>query len=189
MKRRRILTLITVALLATVTFAEKEPPACKVVLLPLEQGAVRPAARISEKRFQEMAAVQFSRLEDVTLLKHQALTRLVDEALIDDAVFELIVTDSLTGTLARLDRLESTTAQALEQRRVAHGRGIRYMVRISITPIRRQWHIAYGIMDTKTGGLAHARSFYEVDNRPNVVANEIAKHVVRGLWKVVHNGQ
>jgi hypothetical protein len=133
-----------------------------------------------------MMAVQFSHLKHVTLLGHQTLLQLVDQALVDDAVFELIVTDSLDQTLARLDSPQSASARSQEQRRVAHERGIDYLIEASVTPIRRQWHIAYNIVCTKTGRTVHARSFYEVDNRPNIVAREITKHTMRAMWKVLN---
>lgn len=186
MKNRRILVFITVLLLTSSTYASKEPPACRVVILPIEQASVRPHARVSERRFMDMLEVQFSRLTNVVLLDHHQLTRLVDQTLVDDAVFELLVTDSLAETLARIDTLQPATAISQEQMKVAHDRNIRYMIRTSITPIRRQWHISYSITDTETGAIVHARSFYEVDNRPAIVANEIGKHIVRGMWKVLN---
>ncbi len=186
MRNTSILTLITVLLLTGNSAADKASPSCRVVLLPIEQALVRPHARISDKRLQDMLKVQFSRLTNVALLDHRHLAQLVDQTLIDDAVFELLVTDSLLETLARLDTLQSATAKSLEQQKVAHDQNIRYMVRASITPIRRQWHVSYSVTDTGTGAIVHARSFYEVDNRPALVANEIAKHMMRAMWKVLN---
>lgn len=183
MKCLNTTVVVTVLLLTNIVPATAEPSSCRVVLLPLDQSSVRPEARISEERLQNMTDVQFSQLANVSLLRHQDLAQLVDQALVDDAVFELIVTDTLSRTLARMDGLQSATARAQEQRRVAYERGIKYLIRVSIAPIRRQWHISYSIMDTKTGHIVHARSFYEVDNRPNLVANEIAKRLTRGMWK------
>jgi hypothetical protein len=186
MKNTQMLTYITVLLLTTTAFADRETPGCRVALLPIEQSSARPHARISNKRLEQLLEVQFTHLKNVSLIDYEQLTQLVDQSLVDDAVFELLITDGLLETLAHLDTLQSASAKLQEQLKVAHDRNIRYLIQTSITPIRRQWHVSYRITDTKTGAVVHARSFYEVDNRPAIVAQELAKRIMRAMWKAMH---
>jgi len=182
----KVLSLITALLVTTTAFAHSKTSACRIALLPIEQSSVRPQARISNRHLEQMLAVQCAHLKNVTVIDYQQLAQLVDQSLVDDAVFELLVTDALVETMNRLDSPQSASKKHQEQLKVARDRNIRYLIQTSITPIRRQWHVSYRITDTKTGGIAHARSFYEVDNRPAIVAHELAKHMVRGMWKVLN---
>jgi len=158
-----------------------------MVLLPVEQANIAAGSKLSDQHLAKAVLVQLTRLKNLELAEFTELSKALDKQLVDDAVFELLVTDDLKQTLAKLNALQTRIAKLTEYCKVAKDTGIDYLVDVSIEQHLTQLGITYSIIDTKTRRVSIAKSFYEVPNDPIGVSDEIAKRAVRSLWQWKHN--
>lgn len=187
MLKKIIYIIITLTLFTSSANAWGTKRTKKVVLLPVEQTNITAASKLSHKQLSNAMEVQLTRLKNFQLVEFAELSKAFDDKLIDDAVFELLVTDDLKETLAKLDCLQTKTVQLSEYCKVGKEQKIDYLVDISIEQDFTQLRITYKIADTKTAKIALAKSFYDVLSDPVGISDEIAKRVVRSLWQLENN--
>jgi TolB-like protein len=130
---------------------------------------------------------KLNRLTGNELIEFGRLSEAYEKQLVDDAVFELLVTDNLKHILAKLDALESRTARLAEYCKIGQEAGIDYLVDTSIQQDSMHLRVTYRIISTETSRIVLAKSFYDVPNDPVGVCDEIAKRLIRSLWKLEHN--
>lgn len=158
----------------------------KVVLLPIKQPNTDTCSKLSDKQLSNAMLVQSTRLKGFELVEFIELSKAFNKQLVDDAVFELLVTDDLKHTLAKLDALETETTKLAEYCKTAKEVGIDYLVNVSILRDLTQLRITYTIYNIRTSRIAIAKSFYDVPNDPIGVSDEIAKRMVRSLWQLAN---
>jgi TolB-like protein len=183
----KILTYISIMMLvlsvASVS-AKSSGDTQTVVLLPVEQASIPANSKLSEAQLSGAMLTRLARLETFDLVKFNTLSQAFDKQIVDDAVFELIVTDDLKHMLARLNALETKAAQLAEYCKVGNEVGIDHLVDISVQQDATQLRVTYKVIDTGTGRIVLAKSFYDVPNDPIGVGDEIAKRIVRTLWQL-----
>ena len=86
--------------------------------------------------------------------------------------------------MGKLDALESKTGRLTEYCKIGQEAGIDYLVDTSIQQDSMHLWITYRIISTETGRIVLAKSFYDVQNDPIGVCDEIAKRLIRSLWKL-----
>ena len=187
MLKKIIYIIITLTLFTSLANAWGTKRTKKVVLLPVEQTNIPASSKLSNKQLSNAMEVQLTRLKNFQLAEFAQLSTALDDKIIDDAVFELLVTDDLKETLAKLDCLETRRPLLAEYCKVGQGQKIDYLVDVSIEQDSTQLRLTYYIIDTKTAKIALAKSFYDVPNDPTGVGDEIAKRLIRSLWKLEHN--
>jgi len=181
---------ITIIVLSLVSYAGAKSSEYinKIVLLPLEQSNIRDSLKLSDARLFDAVTVQLTRLKNFELVGFAEFSKAYDKQFIDDAVFEILVTDDLDYTLDRLDCLGTKSSRLTEYCKVGKDEGIDYLVDVSVQQDLTQLRVIYRIMDTKAGRVVVAESFYDVQGDPIGTSDEIAKRVVRSLWQLKNGG-
>jgi len=156
----------------------------KVVLLPIEQANIGACSKLSDKQLSNAMHIQSTKLKDFELIEFAELSKAFNKQLVDDAVFELLVTDDLKHTLAKLDAMETKTTKLAEYCKTAKEVGIDYLVNVSILWDLTQLRITYTVYDTNTCRVTNSKSFYDVPNDPIGISDEITKRIVRSLWQL-----
>jgi TolB-like protein len=159
-----------------------------VVLLPVEQENVPSRSRISDRRLSEVVVTQLSRLKGFELVEFAELSKAFDDTIVDEAVFELLVTDDLKHTLVKLEDMETKGAKLVEYSKIGKEAGIDYLIDTSVRQDPTQLRITYKVITTETGRIVLAKSFSDVRNDPIGVSGEIAKRLIRSLWRLQHAG-
>ena len=155
-----------------------------VVLLPIEQTDIPANSRLSDGHLSNSVVTQLSRLKGFELVGFAELSKAYDKHLVDEAVFELLVTDDLKHILAKLDALEKKAAKLIEYCKISKDTGIDYLVDTSVQQDSTKLRITYTVISTATNRIVSAKTFYDVPNDPIGVSDEIAKRLVRSLWKL-----
>lgn len=184
MLKKIICITITLAMFTSSVNAWPAKRSQRITLLPVEQNSISQSSRISDDQLADAILVQLLRLKNFQLAEFAELSKAFDDKLVDDAVFELLVTDDLKQTLAKLDSLQTKTVQLAEYCKVSKEQKIDFLVDISIQQNSTQLKVTYKIIDTKTTKVVIAKSFYEVSNDPDGVSDEITKRLVRSLWQL-----
>lgn len=179
--------IIVLAIYYLVTDASGAEHLTRIALLPIQQDNVPAVLQISPDQFSDAFLVKMTRLPDFELIPFTDITEEIDRQLIDDAVFELLITNDLTATLAVLDNLETPTGRITQFCQTAHNTNVDYLIDITITPDRNNLHITYKLIDTKTSKCILAKSFYDAPNNPTETAAQIAKRLIRSLWQIKNN--
>jgi len=175
---------ITLVLFTSSANAWGTKRAQRITLLPIEQTNISESAKISDEQLVDTILVQLIRLENFQLAEFSELSNAFDDKLVDDAVFELLVTDDLKGTLTKLDSIEARSALLAEYCEVGKEQKIDFLVDILIQKDHTQLKVTYKVINTKTAKIVMAKSFYDVPNDPVGVSDEIAKKAIRSLWRL-----
>jgi len=183
-KKLICVTMMMLALLISRAGAKSAKRTNKIVLLPVEQTNIPAGSKLSDKYLSSALLAQLTRLKGFELVQFAELSEAFDNQLVDDAVFELLITDDLKHTLAKLNALETKTAMLAEYCRIGKDAGIDYLVDVSIEQDLTQLRTTYKVIHTQTSRVANAKSFYDVPNDPLGVSDEIAKRIVRSLWQL-----
>ena len=156
----------------------------RITLLPIEQANIFRSSKIPDGQLADTMLVQVTKLNNFQLAEFTELSKAFDDKLVDDAVFELLVTDDLKQTFTKLDAIEARSALLVEYCEVSKGQKIDFLADISIQHNSTQLKVTYKIINTKTAKVIIAKSFYDVPNDPAGVSDEITKRLVRSLWKL-----
>ena len=178
------IAIMTLSLFVSSAGAKTSKHINKIILLPVEQSDMPDSSKLSDKQLSDAMIVHLARLKSYELAEFSELSKALDDNLIDDAVFELLVTDGLEDTLAKLHVLETETTRLAEYCKIGKELGVDYLVSISIEQDSSQLRATYKIIDSKTSQIAFAKSFYEQPNDPVGLSDEIAKRVVRRFWQL-----
>ena len=181
---RKLLT-ITIMIISLVSYAIAKPSEHinKIVLLPVEQANMHDSSKLSDEQLFDALTVQFTRLKNFELIGFAEFSKAYDKLFVDEAVFEILVTDDLNQTLDRFDCLEAKSTRMADYCKVGKVEGIDYIIDVSVQHDFTQLRVVYRIMDTKTGRVAVAKSFNCVSDDPIGTSDEIAKRIVRSLWQ------
>jgi len=159
-----------------------------VALLPIQsEQADRPG--ILNEQLSTALLVELTRTGEVQLVQTFELEQAIETTLIDEAVFELLVTDNLTRTLEKLDSLSCENGRHNAYAETARRLGADYMIEVTIQASRYRTEVNYRLTDTITSRVALAQSFVSSLGYPKGLARETANRVTRGLWKLKHRSQ
>lgn len=156
----------------------------RITLLPIEQTSISQSSKISNEQLTDTVLVQLHRLKNFQLAEFAELSKAFDDKIVDDAVFELLVTDDLKQTFAKLNAIEARSILLTEYCEVGKEQKIDFLADILIQQDSTQLKVTYKIINTKTAKIVIARSFYDVPNDPAGVSDEITKRLVRSLWQL-----
>lgn len=159
-----------------------------VSLLPLQQAEVHPSRQLSTETMVHDLLQRLTALPEMQMVPFDELTEAYEDRLLEDAVFEIIVTDELHRTLSDLDTWESTLPWSQKLVALAEQSPVDTLVDITIKPQGRQWRVTYTLIDVQAKRPVCTRSFTEVSHDPMTVSREIAKYVTRSLWQVEQRG-
>jgi len=176
--------IIILALLTSSANAWPTKQHKKIVLLPIEQISIAKSSEISEWQLTNAMLTHLPGIKHFQIADFAELSKAFDDKLVDDAVFELLVTDDLKQTFTKLDAIEARSALLAEYCKAGKEQKINFLTDISIQQVSTQLKVTYKIIDTKTAKIVMVKSFYDVPNDPFGVSEEIAKRLVRSLWKL-----
>jgi hypothetical protein len=109
-----------------------------------------------------------------------------ENRILEDAIFEILVTDELHRSLARLQTWDSAIPWSRKLVRLAEHGPADFLVDVTIRPWNRRWQVTFILYDVQARRPVRTKSFTEVSHDPVTVSQEIAKHVTRSLWQVQH---
>ena len=157
-----------------------------VAILPINQSSIPIEQRLSDDNVYQSVLAQLPPLPSVHALSFDQLLEHYHIDIVDEAIFELLVTGELDRSLTRLHAWESEASW--QQKFLAHPSPCRadWLVDITIQPVRRHWQVTYTLIQTESKRKVAAYSFREVQNDSTLVSNELAKRLVRSLWRVIH---
>ena len=184
MLKKVIYLTITLVLFTSSANAWGTKHAQRITLLPIEQANMSESTKISEGELTDTILIQLTRLENFQLAEFAELSKAFDDKLVDDAVFEILVTDDLKQTFAKIDAIKARSALLAEYCKVSKEQKIDFLVDISIQQDSTQLKVTYKIISTKTAKIIMAKSFYDVPNDSIGVSDEIVKRLIRNLWKL-----
>jgi len=98
MLKKLIYLTITLVLFTSSANAWGTKRAQRITLLPIEQANISESAKISDGLFANAMHIQLARLRNFQLTEYAKLSRAFEDQLVDDAVFELLVTDEPTDS-------------------------------------------------------------------------------------------
>ena len=155
-----------------------------IVLLPIEQSAIRKDFQIDPDRLTLDLQRQLTRLAGARLAEFADLDKAVEDSLVDEAVFELLVTDNLHNTMSRMDALDQPAGRLKELTQAAESLNVHYLTRIVLTPDQRRLLVTWQLIDTRTGNIAQSRSYTDRMNDPLGVSADLSRHLFAGLWRL-----
>ncbi len=155
-----------------------------IVLLPIEQSAIRKDFQIDPDRLTLDLQRQLTRLAGARLAEFADLDKAVEDSLVDEAVFELLVTDNLHNTMSRMDALDQPAGRLKELTQAAESLNVNYLARIVLTPDQRRLLVTWQLIDTRTGNIAQSRSYTDRMNDPLGVSADLSRHLFAGLWRL-----
>ncbi len=155
-----------------------------IVLLPIEQSAIRKDFQIDPDRLTLDLQRQLTRLDGARLAEFADLDKAVEDSLVDEAVFELLVTDNLHNTMSRMDALDQPAGRLKELTQAAESLNVNYLARIVLTPDQRRLLVTWQLIDTRTGNIAQSRSYTDRMNDPLGVSADLSRHLFAGLWRL-----
>lgn len=156
----------------------------KVALLPVKQDNMPRGRGITDERLSAALHIEFTKAADFELVEFADLDEQFQNELVEDALFELLVTDELTETLQKLDAFESNAGKRKSYRETARRLHIQYLAEVTIEGHRGNAQINYRLTDTENDRVAMAKSFGIVSNDAGSMARETAKRVTRDLWRL-----
>jgi TolB-like protein len=185
MSRKLVYTMI-LTLASYAASASVRPPKDMraIVLLPVEQSGVFAASKLSDKELSNAVITRLHAIRSFEYAEFAELSKSLDDNIVDDAVFELLLTDGLTHVLARLNALETNAGRLAEYCKIGRAMGIKYLIGVSVQRDSTQIRVTYRVIDIATGRIMAAKSFYDVPNDPVGVCDEIANRLIRSLWKL-----
>lgn len=180
--------LLSIMMLTLSVFGGQERPSQKknltVTFLPIQQQQADKQSVVDESLIETAFRSQMKRLTGVTEVKYFELDEAMNRQLVDDAVFELLVTNDLKQTLNLLETLENKDAQQKHMCRIAAQNKIDYLVSISTQTKQNKLVISYDIIETQTHRSIECKIYTDVLNDPLGTVSDLAKYVVASLWKI-----
>ena len=134
-----------------------------VSLLPLQQAEIHPTQQLSTETMVHDLLQRLTALPEMQMVPFAQLTHAYADRLVEDAVFELIVTDELHRTLSDLETWESTLPWSQKLVSLAEKAPVDYLVDITVKPWGRQWRVTYLVIDMHAKRPVCSKSF-TIDN-------------------------
>ena len=172
-----------VLIIAAVTPAYCGDSQYNIAVLPIKQDNLPNTSRLTQAQLMTDIATCMSQTPICRLRSFDEVTSSIDDKLIDDAVFELIITNELTDTMRRLDDLATASGQLTSYCTTASELGIDYLVELTCQPHRRNLQITCRIIDTQTTHCLSTKTFTDVPNDPVGTSAETARRLIRQLWQ------
>lgn len=164
------------------------PTRVTVALLPQRQEPFCTPV-VSDGKLATMLLIEMTRSGEFQLIEPCHLQDGLEEELIDHAVLELSITDSLTHTFGRLDSMHSRTGRRIAYEKTARRLGADLSVELDINKRPNHTEVIYRLTNTHTNRVELARSLLIPDATPRDVASETAKRLTRDLWRVHHRNR
>ncbi len=186
-----LLTSALITILASSIWADANGRAFQVILLPIEQQAIAEVERLSRSIIQDRLQARLTWLPDArfNMVPYESVLERLNGALVDRAVFELLVTETLETTLEEANPHLSRPADLAKELKKTPDPKPDYLITIRVhetSPQRKQRQVALGITQVSTGDVVYAYSFQTYSSEPSKLVGRIVKHFARGLWQIVH---
>lgn len=159
----------------------------KVALLPVKQDNMPKGWGMSVEKLSAALHVEFTRAADFELVEFSDFDEQLQNELVEDALFELLVTDDLAETLQRLEAIETDAGKRRSDTETAKRLHIQYLAEVTIEGRRGNAQINYRLTDTEDGRVVLATSFGHVSNDGAGMTRETAKRMTRDLWRLKHS--
>ena len=159
-----------------------EKKTTKIVLLPIEQSEIPKDFQIDPETLLSSLRRHCLRY-NVKLAEYADVDDGLNEKLVDEAVFELLVTDKLDRTLALMDDLDQPHKHQRHLIKTASQMNISYLVRLHIQPDQTQIRLTWDLIDTAAGDIIDTKTTFDVRNDPTGTADQTAKQIALALWR------
>lgn len=178
-----ITAVLHAALLSQAIGAETASRRVKVAVLPMKPGITSCVPALSDSDLSTALLTELTRTDDFQYVESATIQETLEEQWIDDAVFELLVTQDLKQSLAALDTLGTEGGRCRVYAQTANRLGIDYLIEPRCRADRQRVEVTYRLIDTGTGLSVFART---LTGSRSGLANETAKRATRDLWRVLH---
>lgn len=152
----------------------------------LRQQEVPSRWQVGEEFFGDELRVLLGKWGDWQLVPLVYVEQEIEQVLVDEAVFEILVTGDLVETLAHLEANENEAVMVEQYCRGARAIGVDMLVDVSIRELRSNMHVTYRVIDTSDGCCVAAKSFWYGPNLPGGADVMISRRLERTLWQVEH---
>ncbi|OHB63282.1 MAG: hypothetical protein A2Y76_09280 [Planctomycetes bacterium RBG_13_60_9] len=159
----------------------------KIALLPVKQDNMPKGWGITDEKLSAALHVEFTKAADFELVEFSDLDEQFENELVEDALFELLVTDDLTETLQRLEAFETNAGKRKAHTETAKRLHIQYLAEVTIEGHRGNAEINYRLTDAENNRVVLAKSFGHVSHDGGSIARETAKRMTRDLWRLKHS--
>lgn len=178
-------TSLTILLAMTVGLACNAPASepCEIVLLPIEQNGLPSSQRLSYVMLHGTLQSHTTQYPEIRLATHMEIMERFNRSLVDSAVFELLISDSLDKTLAKLEQA-NTTKNMLQLFRDIPGQKPDYVITTRILPARTHWHVSFAVKHLASGKSIFAYTFSDLRKNPLSLCKRISTNLNRGLWQI-----
>ncbi|MCU0916577.1 MAG: hypothetical protein MUC88_18745 [Planctomycetes bacterium] len=156
----------------------------QVALLPLTQQDSSNAQGLSDDELTTALLIELTRTAEFQLVEFSRLHESFEDRLVDDAVFELLITDDLTQTLQVLDAFSTEVGRHTLYGQTARQLGVQYLIETACQARRDRVEVSYKLIDTQANRIVFARTL--AGDHTGIV-RETAKRMVRDLWRVRHS--
>lgn len=187
---KRIITIsIILGTLAALLIAETDRPSNQrnitaLTLMPIQQAGIPEYTHIEQETVNTLLRQRLTRTADFQLADFQEIRQKIDSSVVDDAVFELLVTDELDNTLSRLADMETPAGRTAEYIRAARTLEIHYLLSVKITTVNQRLLITCDFINTADSKIDFTRNFHFATNNPAGLAKEIAKRAGFSLYQL-----
>jgi TolB-like protein len=178
-----ITAVLHAVLLSQAAGAETANRRIKVAVLPMKSATTPCIPALLDSDLSTALLTELARTSEFQFVESTRIQETLEDQWIDDAVFELLVTQDLKQSLATLDTLSTESGRCRLYAQTASRLGIDYLIEPSCRADRLHVEITYRLIDTGTGLSVFART---LTGSGSGLANETAKRVTRDLWWVLH---
>jgi TolB-like protein len=187
MMRYVTIAAICIALSFPAAAGPKTDNHVKVALLPVKQNHMSKIASVSDERLSAALHVEFTKAADFELVESSEFQEQFQDQIVEDALFELLVTDNLAQTLRTLDASDTDAGKHKSYAETAKQLHIQYLAEVTLEGHRDRTEINYKLTDTANSRVMLAKSFAHVSDDAGSIARETAKRLMRDLWRLRHS--
>ncbi len=171
-----LMIVATWAAVSLVSAADSEATGpVKVALLPVRQTPTRQSPGLSDEKLSAAIHVEFTKAADFQLVEFAEFQEQAQNQLVEDALFELLVTDDLAQTLQRLAALDTDAGRRQAYAHAARQLQIQYLAEVTLTEQRDRTEVYYQLKDPVESRVVLARSFGHPSRDAGGVARETAR--------------
>jgi TolB-like protein len=186
---KRVITIsIILGTLAALLIAQTQPSSSgqinTISIMPIEQNSIPEYTRIEQETVNTQLRQRLTRTPDFQLANFQKVREKIDNSVVDEAVFELLVTDNLDNTLSRLADMETPQGRTAEYIRAARALQIQYLLSVKIRTANQRLLVTCDFINTADSKIDFTRNFHFATNNPAGLANEIAKRSYFSLYQL-----
>ena len=155
----------------------------KVALLTVKPEGTSDTTAMSYDDLSMALQIELTRTVEFQFVELVTIQEAFESKLIDDAVFELLLTQDLKRSLALLDAFSTESGRRRLYSRTARRLGVRYLIEATCKTDRDRVQVDYRLIDAGMNLPVFAR---KLAGTRSGWARETAKRMTRDLWRIEH---